>query len=68
MRHRPVQNLAVGESDRLEQRAAESLHDGAFDLIVQAVGIDDRAALEHRNHARHAKPPGAGATSAAVAT
>ena len=44
--HRAVQDRAVGELDRLEQRAAEALHDAAFDLIVQAIGIDDRAAFE----------------------
>ena len=36
----------VLEADRLEERAADALDDRALDLVAQAVGIDDRAALE----------------------
>ena len=57
-RHRAVQDLAVGEADRLEQRAAESLDDRAFDLIAQAVRVDDRSALEDRDDARDGEAAG----------
>ena len=41
-----VEDLAVLEVDRLEERAAEALDDRALDLVAQAVGVDDGAALE----------------------
>jgi len=35
--------FAVFEEDALEERAANSLHDGSHVLVAQAVGIDDGA-------------------------
>ena len=48
----PFRIWPLANSDRLEQRAAESLDDRAFDLIAQAIRVDDRAALEHHDDAR----------------
>ena len=55
---RAVEDPAAGELDRLEQRAAESLHDGPFDLVLQAVGVDDRAALERDDEPLDLEPAG----------
>ena len=66
-----VEDLAVVELDRLEQRAAEALHDGALDLVPQVVGVDDRAALEGGHDADDLAPGRSSrstATSAQVAT
>ena len=58
MRERAVLQLPVREANRLEQRPAQTLHDGAFHLVAQAVRIDDRAAFEGRGdaHQRRAGP------------
>ena len=66
-----VEDLAVVELDRLEQGAAEAHHRRPFDLVLQVVGVDDRAALERRHHAAPPAPRPLGrstATSAQVAT
>ena len=41
-----IRDAAVLEADGLEERAADALDDGALDLVAQAVGVDDGAALE----------------------
>ena len=41
-------NLAVLELDRLEQRPAQAHDDRPFDLVLQVVRVEDRAALERR--------------------
>src|SRR5262249_52362141 len=46
-----VENLAVLEINRFEQRAADALDDRAFDLIPQSVGVDDGAAFKGRHDA-----------------
>src|SRR5215472_15289249 len=46
-----IQDLAVIKVDRLEHRAAESLHNRSADLILQPLGIYHRAAIKGLNHA-----------------
>ena len=46
-----VEDAAVRKQDGFKQRAADALNDGARVLIVQAVGIDDRAGLPRADHA-----------------
>ena len=42
---------AAAERQLLDHAAAHGLHDVAFDLVAQAVGIDDLAAVVHDEHA-----------------
>ena len=65
--------MPISKIDGFEQRAAKPLHDRSFDLVLQAVGIHDRAALERDDDALDFEAqalPGLsrGLTSAAVAT
>src|SRR3954454_20660866 len=53
-RERSVLNLPLFELDRLEQRAAETLDDSAFDLVFQMVGIENGAAFERSDGANNA--------------
>ena len=57
--------------DRLEERAAEALDDGPLDLVAQAVGVHDGAALERRDQRGATRTRRLGpstSTSAQVAT
>src|SRR5262245_15881698 len=44
-----VQDHAVLEADRLEERAAQPHHERALDLVLEPGGIDDGPALEGRD-------------------
>jgi len=44
-----IENAAVGKENSLEEGAANGLHDGARNLVAQAVGIDHRARLPGLN-------------------
>src|SRR5436309_2500375 len=46
-----IQNSSVLEVNGFEQSAASGLYHCAFDLITQAIRVDDRAALEGFHHA-----------------
>src|SRR5215469_8440797 len=46
IRQMRIQDLAIIKADRLEHGTAQTLHDGSADLILQAMGIYDRAALK----------------------
>ena len=65
-----VQDLAVVELDRLEERAAQAHDHRAFDLVLEMVRVDDGAALEGADGADdlNAAAERSTATSAQVAT
>src|SRR5262245_5348938 len=46
-----VLDAAVFELNRFEERAAEALNLGAYDLVAEAVGVDDGAAFKCRDQA-----------------
>src|SRR5262249_16334053 len=48
-----IENLAVGEADRLEHCPADRLDRSAFDLTLQVLGVQDRAALERGDHSQN---------------
>src|SRR5207247_8577012 len=48
-----VQNSSVLEVNDFEQSSANGLYHCAFDLIAQAIRVDDRAALERFHHAKN---------------
>src|SRR5207249_3874641 len=50
-----VEDLPVFELDRLEERAAQSHHEGALDLVLEMIRIDDGAAFESTHGADHFK-------------
>ena len=45
--------MSLLEVDLFEEGAAEPHHRGALDLVREVVGIDDRAAVESGDEARH---------------
>src|SRR5215469_17934673 len=53
IRQMRIQDLAIIKVDRLEHRTAQTLHDGSADLILQPMGIYDRAAIKSLDHANH---------------
>ncbi len=53
---RRIQDVAIGKEHLLEERAANGLHNGARQLVFQAVGIDDRATLPSLYDAANAQP------------
>jgi hypothetical protein len=58
LREARVVDPAVPEAHRLEERTADPLEDGPFDLVAEPVGIHDGAALERRDQAPDANAPG----------
>ena len=46
LRETRIEDPAVFKTHRLEERATDSLHDGALDLVLQLIRIDDGAAFE----------------------
>src|SRR5215469_9110516 len=48
-----VADAAVFEEHRLKHGSADALDDRTGDLVAQAVGIDDRAAVEALDHAHN---------------
>src|SRR5262249_6195056 len=54
LRKTRVEDLAVRELAGFKHRAADALNDGSFDLMFQAVGVDDGAAFKGRHDAYEA--------------
>ena len=50
-----VQNASIFEANRFEQCATDAHHDRPLNLISEAIGVDDRSALEgfHNPHNPH---------------